>query len=163
MKETIEIKIEQLKKHGVNVEEIIDNQIKNLNKKPAISQEMLTELYNRRQEVCQILNNGIVIDTKKFKLKVYPFINRNNNNSLTINFDILKVNGASDIEKYIMNYDSYILSDYLCRNKKFQNAIIKHSKVKALINLYNKKKKIYNKLVRQTSKSFDFSTKGHLL
>ena len=110
MKETIEIKIEQLKKHGVNVEEIIDNQIKNLNKKPAISQEMLTELYNRRQEVCQILNNGIVIDTKKFKLKVYPFINRKNNNSLTIDFDILKVNGASDIEKYIMNYDSYILS-----------------------------------------------------
>ena len=163
MKETLEIKIEQLKKHGVNVEEIIDNQIKNLNKKPAISQEMLTELYNRRQEVCQILNNGIVIDTKKFKLKVYPFINRKNNNSLTIDFDILKVNGASDIEKYIMNYDSYILSDYLCRNKKFKNAIIKHSKVKALINLYNKKKKIYNKLVRQTSKSFDFSTKGHLL
>lgn len=162
MKQTLEPKINKLLVSGI-IDELLSKKIKEINKKPDLSNEMSTDLYKKQCSVYSILNKAIIIDVDKYIVLVYLYAPNAKNKDHLFDLEIKKIKEKNDFEAYINKYDSYILADYLQSNVKIQKEILRHPKVKDLYKIFKKEKKKFNALVKKISNAYTFNKERFII
>lgn len=152
MNNVIEKKIKKLEEFGIDVVQILDNE---LNKKPPIPQNIADDLLSQRNSILKNLSReySVIVDGYELSVCMDSF-------EYTVTRRIKK----DPLVDFIIQEDPYLINHFLDRTKKgfrkkVQKAIYKLPAHKEFI----KDKATFNSFVKETHKLFDFNLNGYLI